>query len=1619
MQTVFRLFVSIVIFLLASNVSHAQSDYVAEIDYLKRQTVSERLQALGDDLLGDSIDLNTGSINIEHVDVSLPGNSSLEVAVRRSRTTGFPFPHLDAASQSMMASSANDVNRPLVTSPFSDWAIEVPRISSLVPGSVDPTGQVGEPEYSEVGACIPDATPLITAFKPGPIEYIEIDGPNMAVLEYSDYSDGLSLHIPGGGTQKILNEPTGVSWSSGTDYVTKSNWIIKCNGSAAIARSPTGVTYKFNLRRFRHAPAVPVSGRIFNPNWDRYDQWNTVVARVEANMLATEVTDVNGNWVKYEYTPTGWPKRIHSNDGREITITYNSSDLITSVTANGRVWNYSYKNTPSGHTLLDEVTLPDNRKWQFDLTHYVVTPNADYDCESPDASWTMTHPSGVEGTFVFSETKHPKGYSPREVGNAKSCSGGPFISAGSYDAMSVISKSLSGPSYPEAEWTYNYGGIEGKKWGEIINPLGHRNRTTYHHSDDITLEGLPYKSEAYAASGSLLRRTTYEHFVENVVGITGLQGIVNDSPHKFARPRHTIKTTTTMDGDTFTSEVSYNTDQTSSTYSYGNPTQTKTYSNVSTTPRIMDTTYEHNTDKWILGLPKTVTRGDGVQMASYNYDNYGRKISQTRYGQLAASFAYHSDGTMASVKDALNRTTTADNWHRGAPQLVTRAVGTALQHSSSSTIDDNGWVTSQTDAKGNVTSYAHDTMGRLTLIDPPANFDDTSIAYDFSGGGAVQTITKGQSKSTITYDGMFRPTLERTQALDTGWFSYVNTEYDALGRVSFKSFPSSNAYNTDGSNYLYDGLGRPLSTIQTVSPYAATQTEYLSEHAVRVTDPEGNATTTYKDGFGDIIRIEQPEDTTTLINRDPWGQIFEVRQMGEHNGINLSKVQKYHYDDQQRLCHYQTPSGNSQLFAYNAAGERIAESSGHVNITGCAAPNGTYLASHSYDALGRLAYTDFAEPGTASIGRAYDANSNLVALYQEDNNADEIPWFQDDMRVAWRYAYDAMNNLTVERLWMDGRVFAQLHSYNSDGSMATSYREYRHEAWGGQRYAYTYSYNRDGLGRGQSLSMFGQGGAVGSLASGAAYHPSGALTALHYANGQTFTKTLNNRLLPETLITTGAAGTALDLQYTYNPRGLVSGMIDGVNASNNRAYDYDAQGRLILATGPWGANGGAASATYSYDSLGNIRHKTLGPRSVTLAYDDTSNRLTRAIDSGASGNRVVLYDSRGNVRKLGDQRFRYNGLNRPTGLSGAVAGAHRYDAHGRRVKTIIRKDSGNTIRYNVYGAAGDLVFNVQIDHSAANEDYVTQYARMDGQTLARVKSTGGPANYTDTVTYLHNDHLGSAGSGTADDGHVAWREEYSPFGITRLNDAANDNQAGFTGHIKDSDTGLTYMQARYYDPVIGRFLSVDPVGFMVSRPGQFNRYSYCYNDPVNCTDPTGMLPPEGTVSGELFSGHSLEHAQGISDAFAPASEAGFKGMVTGVSLTPLGRGATAGVGLGARALGAAALRRGASRSYAGAAKYINSVTSAGRATKGVASQRVGTGGRSGAEKLFKTLTGQKGQLNSSKTVTGALKDGNAANIRSTVLKDGTKRTTVEVQRKVSQTGSRIKRVQRVKVRFDE
>lgn len=106
-----------------------------------------------------------------------------------------------------------------------------------------------------------------------------------------------------------------------------------------------------------------------------------------------------------------------------------------------------------------------------------------------------------------------------------------------------------------------------------------------------------------------------------------------------------------------------------------------------------------------------------------------------------------------------------------------------------------------------------------------------------------------------------------------------------------------------------------------------------------------------------------------------------------------------------------------------------------------------------------------------------------------------------------------------------------------------------------------------------------------------------------------------------------------------------------------------------------------------------------------------------------------------------------------------------------------------------------------------------------------------------TVKYVHTDALGSVVAVTDASRNVIERREYEPYGA-QLTPMVRDGP-GYTGHVQDAATGLVYMQQRYYDPMLGLFLSVDPVTASGGDYRYFSRYRYVANNPYRFVDPDG------------------------------------------------------------------------------------------------------------------------------------------------------------------------------------
>lgn len=201
---------------------------------------------------------------------------------------------------------------------------------------------------------------------------------------------------------------------------------------------------------------------------------------------------------------------------------------------------------------------------------------------------------------------------------------------------------------------------------------------------------------------------------------------------------------------------------------------------------------------------------------------------------------------------------------------------------------------------------------------------------------------------------------------------------------------------------------------------------------------------------------------------------------------------------------------------------------------------------------------------------------------------------------------------------------------------------------------------------------------------------------------------------------------------------------------------------------------------------------------------------------------------RGNLANKNGQAYQFtqgNRLDAAVGLEG-----YRYDGLGRRVLAW-SPTLGNIL--SLYDRAGRLAYqqdlrrNVQVEQVYLGPRRVAQREQVIG--------TGAT-----TLSYQHTDALGSAAAATDASRMVTQRSEYEPYGD--LLNRGNDDRPGYTGHVMDAETGLTYMQQRYYDPGIGAFLSVDPVTAYGGDYRFFNRYAYGFNNPYRFSDPDGRCP---------------------------------------------------------------------------------------------------------------------------------------------------------------------------------
>ena len=452
---------------------------------------------------------------------------------------------------------------------------------------------------------------------------------------------------------------------------------------------------------------------------------------------------------------------------------------------------------------------------------------------------------------------------------------------------------------------------------------------------------------------------------------------------------------------------------------------------------------------------------------------------------------------------------------------------------------------------------------------------------------------------------------------------------------------------------------------------------------------------------------------------------------------------------------------------------------------------------YSYDKFDRTTKEQY---NNVTYEYAYDASGQLA---KQTSTAGE----------EYNYEYDSLGRLIRSNEYNDG-TFEQRTEHIYDASNRLTKQSW-YNAGGTTTMSYAYS-TTTGLLTSLNANLVGTSIPV-------AYTYQGANQLRSKAIGSVMTKAYNfgtssgyRTALPNYVNYRDSSGNLIygDNCY-YDSNGRLVKILDSGSSTTTRAtYGYDQQGQLTSATV------GGTSYTYTYDTAGNIQSKKVGSTTTNYTY---GNSAWRDLLTAYGGNSITY--SGGNPTKYYDgSTFTWTqGRRLATAKVGGTNISYTYDMAGvRSSKTV-----GST-KYNFTTLSGLVIRQTG---GGKTIDFVYD---ENNQPLAM--------KYNNTLYYYVLNAQGDVVRIVNSSRSVVASYTYDPWGkiISSSGTLADINPLRYRGYYYDSETGFYYLQSRYYDPEIGRFInadsyaSTDIVGLLST-----NMFSYCENDPVNRSDHSG------------------------------------------------------------------------------------------------------------------------------------------------------------------------------------
>ena len=794
--------------------------------------------------------------------------------------------------------------------------------------------------------------------------------------------------------------------------------------------------------------------------------------------------------------------------------------------------------------------------------------------------------------------------------------------------------------------------------------------------------------------------------------------------------------------------------------------------------------------------------GDVFTVAGWAKGDSAPLISTDRRFGLVVRF-YNTDGTQSEILMDFNDDARSDiDWQYAAKRVV------APKNYSSIRV---------------LVVYEHNI--NVVYFDGIQLFkEEFGHSYVYDENGNVTSVTDLQAQTTT-----YAYTNNRLTSMTLPSGASQTYTYDTYGNVLTSTSPEGVI-----STFTYDTYGNNLTvTVGTGTQKVTTSATYTSNgnQLSSITDARGNKTTyDYDTDTGVLNWVQAPGETDATRTNYTYDDLYRTTSVSKDSTSNT-----YAYTDDLLT---QSTSAGGTVYTYNyglfdqtsniQVGDRTLISHTYASdqnryLTKSTYGNDDYI-TYTYDDLGRttgIGYEDNASAiqykynNDGDLGVVVDNMNSLTTKYYYDMQGRLVGYDETGTNhaVSVLWGYDDLNNLSSQKITVNGTAYTESYAYDDDNRITQS--------------------------------------TAGSVVSAYTYDSYSRMTKITNKNSSTAVVTTDiGYLNPSSTTTSGLvstwknthSSTTKTYTYVYDSRDNITSINDGTYTTT---YVYDQHDQLTRE------NNQAVNKTwvYDYDTAGNILSKTeyayttgtVGTAIDTIEYkyeDETWHELLTEYDG-----QEISYDGIGNMTSDGTWAYTWeHGRQLATATDGTTSVSYEYNADGMRLSKTV---GSTTIKYYYVGSqlvemtqgTNTLHFTYDATGASAVTYNGTNYYYLknaQGDILGIVNTSGSVV-----VSYIYD----------------AWGNVLSVTG-TMASTLGALNPLRYRGYVYDTETGLYYLQSRYFSPAINRWFNTDDTSYLFKDHEsvlQYNVYTYCWNNPINVYDPDGhwglaLLTSAGTVA---------------------------------------------------------------------------------------------------------------------------------------------------------------------------